>query len=225
VLVWNTVHIARIVDQLRAAGHEVKEEDLARVSPLAHAHVIPNGSYFQSPAGVPRPPSNPSWPEPKEPSRPKASQVNWQPISQMPLISSMIDTLLNDTCKHLDTLSKAKDRPHVLDDATIDRVEQVHTKQMEFVDIYTQQIGRWRTENHQPLNPESWTAWTSRTNSFAVSPAPASRDASEGSGHAGKRAEGRGQRAPVVIAGSGVQEIQGAIRLRTESIGQPKEYL
>ena len=49
VLVWNTVQIARIVDQLRAAGHEVKDEDLARVSPLAHAHVIPNGSYFQSP--------------------------------------------------------------------------------------------------------------------------------------------------------------------------------
>jgi len=49
VLVWNTVHIARIVDQLRAAGHEMKDEDLARVSPLAHAHVIPNGSYFQSP--------------------------------------------------------------------------------------------------------------------------------------------------------------------------------
>jgi TnpA family transposase len=49
VLVWNTVHIARIVDQLRAAGHEVRDEDLARVSPLAHAHIIPNGSYFQSP--------------------------------------------------------------------------------------------------------------------------------------------------------------------------------
>ena len=49
VLVWNTVHIARIADQLRAAGHEVKDEELARVSPLAHAHVIPNGSYFQSP--------------------------------------------------------------------------------------------------------------------------------------------------------------------------------
>ena len=49
VLVWNTVHIARIIEQLRATGHEVKGEDLARVSPLAHAHVIPNGSYFQSP--------------------------------------------------------------------------------------------------------------------------------------------------------------------------------
>ena len=46
MLVWNTVHIAI---SCPAAGHEVKDEDLARVSPLAHAHVIPNGSYFQSP--------------------------------------------------------------------------------------------------------------------------------------------------------------------------------
>ena len=49
VLVWNTVHIARIVAQLRATGHDVNDDDLARVSPLMHAHVIPNGSYFQSP--------------------------------------------------------------------------------------------------------------------------------------------------------------------------------
>jgi TnpA family transposase len=49
VLVWNIVHIACIVGQLRAAGHEVRDEDLARVSPLMHAHVIPNGSYCQSP--------------------------------------------------------------------------------------------------------------------------------------------------------------------------------
>ncbi len=77
---------------------------------------------------------------------PKTNQVNWQPISQMPLISSMIDTALNDTREHLGTLSKAKDRPHVLDDATIDRVDRVHTEQMEFIDIYTRQIARWRTE-------------------------------------------------------------------------------
>ena len=43
-------------------------------------------------------------------------------------------------------LDQGTDRPHVLDDATIDRIEQVHTEQMEFVDIYTQQISRWRTE-------------------------------------------------------------------------------
>ena len=34
----------------------------------------------------------------------------------------------------------------MLDDATLDRVERVHTEQMEFIDIYTRQIGRWRTE-------------------------------------------------------------------------------
>ena len=76
---------------------------------------------------------------------PKTNQVNWQPISQMPLIASMITASLNDTRARLGTLTKAKNRPHVLDDATIDRVEQVHTEQMQYIDIYTRQIARWRT--------------------------------------------------------------------------------
>jgi len=76
--------------------------------------------------------------------------VNWQPISQMQLIAKMIDDSLDDTRKHLQTLTKARTRPHVLDDATIDRVEQVHTEQMDFVEIYTQQISRWRTETPSP---------------------------------------------------------------------------
>jgi TnpA family transposase len=45
VLVWNTLRIAEIVNRLRAAGHAVADQDLARVSPLMHAHVIPNGTY------------------------------------------------------------------------------------------------------------------------------------------------------------------------------------
>jgi hypothetical protein len=76
---------------------------------------------------------------------PDADPVNWQPISQIPLIASMIDGALDDTRDHVGTLSEARARPHVLDDATIDRVEQVHTEQLEFVDIYDQQIVRWRT--------------------------------------------------------------------------------
>lgn len=77
---------------------------------------------------------------------PNADPVNWQPISQIPLIASMIDGALDDTRDQVGTLSEARARPHVLDDATIDRVEQVHTEQLEFVDIYDQQIVRWRTE-------------------------------------------------------------------------------
>ena len=77
---------------------------------------------------------------------PHDEPVNWQPLSQMPLISSMIDTALEDTREHLSTLAEARERPHVLDDATIDRTEQVHGEQLEFVGIYAEQISRWRSE-------------------------------------------------------------------------------
>ena len=46
-------------------------------------------------------------------------------------------------------------RPNVLDDATSDRVEQVYGEQMQFVDIYAQQISRWRTK--RPIKRASWT--------------------------------------------------------------------
>ena len=49
MLVWNTAHIGRIVVQLRACGNTVRDEDLARVSPLLRRHITPNGSYFHSP--------------------------------------------------------------------------------------------------------------------------------------------------------------------------------
>lgn len=45
VLVWNTIEMQKIVEELRASGQAVRDEDLARVSPLHRFHVIPNGSY------------------------------------------------------------------------------------------------------------------------------------------------------------------------------------
>jgi len=45
-LVWNTVQMSRIVEQLRASGETITEEELARISPLAFSHIIPNGTYF-----------------------------------------------------------------------------------------------------------------------------------------------------------------------------------
>jgi hypothetical protein len=70
--------------------------------------------------------------------------VNWQPISQMPLIARMIDDALNDTREHLATLEKARLQPYLLDDDMLDRVERVHGEQMDFVAIYDQQIDQWR---------------------------------------------------------------------------------
>lgn len=48
VLVWNTVHINRIVARLRKDGNIILGEDLSRVSHLMRKHITPNGSYFQS---------------------------------------------------------------------------------------------------------------------------------------------------------------------------------
>jgi hypothetical protein len=58
----------------------------------------------------------------------------------------MIDGALRDTGDHMQPLTKARVRPHVLDDATIDRVERVHREQLAFVDIYAEQLRRWRAE-------------------------------------------------------------------------------
>jgi hypothetical protein len=46
VLVWNTVRMTDIVQALKTAtGAPADPTDLARISPLAHAHVIPSGTY------------------------------------------------------------------------------------------------------------------------------------------------------------------------------------
>jgi Domain of unknown function (DUF4158)/Tn3 transposase DDE domain len=41
--------LQRILAQLRATGETIADEDVARMSPAAFAHVIPNGTYFVRP--------------------------------------------------------------------------------------------------------------------------------------------------------------------------------
>jgi len=64
VVVWNTVQMTWIIDQLCARGEVIMDDELARLSPLAFAHVIPNGTYFAQHAavehqGAPRGPGGP----------------------------------------------------------------------------------------------------------------------------------------------------------------------
>lgn len=39
VVLWNTRYVDTAVAQLRAEGHDIKDEDLARLSPLKNAHI------------------------------------------------------------------------------------------------------------------------------------------------------------------------------------------
>ena len=49
----------------------------------------------------------------------------WQPLSKLPLVASMIDGALAETQEQYQTLLEARPRPHVLDDYTVGRVTKV----------------------------------------------------------------------------------------------------
>lgn len=74
-------------------------------------------------------------------------EPNWQPISHLPLIASMIDEQQNDAQGQYDHLLQAKSKPYVLDDDTVERVIQVYTEQLELMPIYPKQLEKWKKEN------------------------------------------------------------------------------
>lgn len=54
----------------------------------------------------------------------------------MPLVAGMIGGALSATpATTSKPLTKPRTQPHVLDDATIDRIERIHGEQLEFVHI------------------------------------------------------------------------------------------
>lgn len=77
---------------------------------------------------------------------------NWQPLTALPLIASLIDGGLADGQEHHATLLSVRDRPHVLDDATVERSLKLHTEQRDFLWVFAEQIARWR--NERPTNAQ-----------------------------------------------------------------------
>jgi len=71
---------------------------------------------------------------------------NWQPITALPLIESLIDGELADGQEHHATLLSVRDRPYVLDDATVERSIKLHTEQRDFLGVFAEQLARWRHE-------------------------------------------------------------------------------
>jgi hypothetical protein len=63
------------------------------------------------------------------------------------MIASLIDGMLEDAKEHYATLLQAKDKPHVLDDSIIERVERMHTERIEYLDLFAGQLARWRKQS------------------------------------------------------------------------------
>jgi hypothetical protein len=55
IVLWNTLYMDAVLDQLRAEGYSVRPEDEARLSPFAHDHINMLGRYsFAVPEAVAR---------------------------------------------------------------------------------------------------------------------------------------------------------------------------
>ena len=55
IILWNTIYIEAVLNQLRREGDAVRDEDVARLSPLIHAHINMLGRYsFAVPDAVAR---------------------------------------------------------------------------------------------------------------------------------------------------------------------------
>jgi len=51
VVLWNTVYIDAALNQLRAQGYPVRDEDVARLSPFMRKHINVHGKYSFTPIG------------------------------------------------------------------------------------------------------------------------------------------------------------------------------
>ncbi len=78
------------------------------------------------------------------------SKINWQPISALPLLGSMIDGLLDEVEQQYVNLLACRPQPHVLDDYTVARVIKVYTAQAGDVRLYEEQLSRWTRLNLTP---------------------------------------------------------------------------
>lgn len=73
-------------------------------------------------------------------------KLNWQPLSRLPMIASLIEGQLGDATDQLKTLSEARHKPYVLDAAIVARIIKVYTEQSEFTWVFEEQLAKWQQE-------------------------------------------------------------------------------
>ena len=75
------------------------------------------------------------------------SQQEWKPIDFLPVYLTLLRGMLDSNQEQFDVLSKARQKPGVLDDPTIQRFLKLFTEQKEFFWVWEGQIERWSQLN------------------------------------------------------------------------------
>lgn len=76
--------------------------------------------------------------------------ANWYGLEMLPLYLEIITGQLAAAVEQLHNLEACKHRPHVLDDAIIDRIIKLHTEQNESTSVPIEQCRKWCQQNPSP---------------------------------------------------------------------------
>ncbi|MFZ3579540.1 hypothetical protein [Virgibacillus sp. DJP39] len=82
-------------------------------------------------------------------------EPNWQPIGNLPLITSVIDGKLGTAQDQYDNLLEARTKTHVLNDDTVNRAIQSYVEQLDFAPIYEKQLQRWQRKTGLTLSQQN----------------------------------------------------------------------
>ena len=74
-------------------------------------------------------------------------EVIWQPLGMMGVIAGLIDAMVDESATQCELFTAALAKPHVFDHATIDRALRLYGERVHFIEIYSEQLRRWRNEN------------------------------------------------------------------------------
>jgi hypothetical protein len=73
-------------------------------------------------------------------------EPQWQPLSKLPMLAYAVDGMYESAQEGYGSLLEARDKPHVLDDATVLRALQVYQTQLDDLWLYREQFQRWQVE-------------------------------------------------------------------------------
>ena len=78
-------------------------------------------------------------------------QPQWQPLSMLPTFSDMVDGMLESSEEQLATMQQVVNRPHTLDDATLNRVIKLYDEQLEDHWLFEEQFALWKKETRSEI--------------------------------------------------------------------------
>jgi len=73
-------------------------------------------------------------------------QPEWQPISMLPVFREMLICMLDSSLEQLKNMHMVMDKPHAMDDQTLNRMTKLYSEQLEDHWLFEAQFARWKQD-------------------------------------------------------------------------------